>query len=93
LPKSIFKKVVAMRGGKEQAAVLLDFGFVFAQSQVLLDMLLRSSLAKIPKFLAAARLQLFLKRSRVFKEQLMQRAEERFSLKTFIAQRRFLSQK
>jgi hypothetical protein len=35
------------------AAALLVFGFVFAQSQGASAMLLRSSLAKTPKFLAA----------------------------------------
>jgi hypothetical protein len=51
-----------MRKLEEQAAGLLCFGFVFAQSQALLGMLLRSSLAKTPKSLAAARLQFFFKR-------------------------------
>jgi len=48
-------------GGK--AAVLLGFGFVFAQLQATLSLLLRSSLAKTPKFLAAERLQYFFKSS------------------------------
>jgi hypothetical protein len=32
--------------GKEEAAVLLGFGFIFAQSQAATGLLLRSSLAK-----------------------------------------------
>jgi hypothetical protein len=40
----------------------LGFGFVFAQSQATAGMLLRSSLAKTPKFLAAELLQYFFKR-------------------------------
>jgi cobalt-zinc-cadmium efflux system membrane fusion protein len=53
-----------MRRGKKRAAVLLGFGFVFAQSQAPKGTFLRSSLAKTPKFLAAAWLQFFFKRSR-----------------------------
>jgi len=53
--------------GKKEAAVLLGFGFVFAQSQAALGMLLRSSLAKTPKFLAAEWLHYFLKRSLIFR--------------------------
>jgi hypothetical protein len=46
-----------------KATVLLGFGFVFAQSQAALGMLLRSSLAKTPKFLAAEWLNYFFKHS------------------------------
>jgi hypothetical protein len=49
--------------GNKNTAVLLGFGFVFAQSQAATGMLLRSSLAKTPKSLAAAGLQHFFKRS------------------------------
>jgi len=52
-----------MRRFEEHAAVLLGFGFVFARSQATAGMLLHSSLAKTPKFLAAAWLQFFFKRS------------------------------
>jgi hypothetical protein len=64
---SILKKTVAIRLGEEkvcEAAVLLGFGFVFAQSQAAAGMFLRSSLAKTPKSLAAERPQFFFKRSR-----------------------------
>jgi hypothetical protein len=40
-----------------EAAVLLGFGFVFAQSQATAGMFLRSSLAKMPKSPAAERLR------------------------------------
>jgi hypothetical protein len=53
-----------LAGIYEQAAVLLGFGFVFTQSQAALGMLLRSSLAKTPKSLAAAWLQFFFKYSK-----------------------------
>ena len=43
---SIFRNTVAIRWGEKEAAVLLGFGFVFAQSQAAVGMLLRSSLAK-----------------------------------------------
>jgi hypothetical protein len=38
--------------GKDEGAVLLDFGFVLAQSQAAAGMLLRQSLAKTRKILA-----------------------------------------
>jgi hypothetical protein len=46
-----------------RAAVLLGFGFVFAQSQALYGHAPSLSLAQTPKSLAAARLQYFLKSS------------------------------
>jgi len=49
--------------GHSEVAVLLGFGFVFAQSQAAAGMLLHSGLAKTPKFPAAKRPQFFLKRS------------------------------
>jgi hypothetical protein len=51
--------------GEEEAAVLLAFGFVIAQSQAATGLLLRSSLAKSQKFLAADRLQYFFKRFKI----------------------------
>jgi hypothetical protein len=48
---------------EKKPAVLLGFGFVFAQSQAAAGMFIRSSLAKNPKFLAAAWLLFFFKRS------------------------------
>ncbi len=48
-----FHKNFSHADGKERAAVLLGFGFVFAQSQAASGMLLRSGLAKTSKLLAA----------------------------------------
>jgi hypothetical protein len=44
--KSIFKNTVAIRLGGEEAAVLLGFGFFFAQSQAAAGMLFRSASPK-----------------------------------------------
>ena len=57
-----FSKKLSPFGRGRKAADLLGFGFVFAQSQAAKSMLLRLSLAKTPKSLAAERLQFFLKR-------------------------------
>jgi hypothetical protein len=54
--------------GKRRAAVLLGFGFVFAQSQGVGSHAPSLSLAKTPKSLAAAWLHYFLKRSKAKNE-------------------------
>jgi hypothetical protein len=75
LPLEHFHKNCNHADEEKRAAVLLGFGFVFAQSQAATGMFLRSSLAKrtraSPKFLAAAGLQFFFKRSGVFVFQLI----------------------
>jgi hypothetical protein len=62
-----FQKYYSHPVEEAEAAVLLGFGFVFAQSQAAAGMLLRSASPNMrawpPKFLAAERLQFFFKRS------------------------------
>jgi hypothetical protein len=59
---SVIKNTIAIRT-KRDAAVLLGFGVVFAQSQAAGGHAPSLSLAKTPKFLAAERLHYFFKRS------------------------------